>query len=392
LRSKTIRSFEKFFPLAGLYIHIPFCAKACHYCDFHFSTNQQKREEMISAINKELLLQRNYLGNESVQTIYFGGGTPSLLSIEQVISTMDTIRSIHDLNSLSEVTLEANPEDLTSEKLVELRSAGITRLSIGLQSFQDSILQFLNRCHTVKTGIQAFYRAREAGFNNISIDLIYAIPDLTLADWEENIRQAIELRPEHISAYTLTIEPKTVFGHRLAKGKLRTVSDDAAAHQMELLASLLETVGYEHYEISNFGKPGKHGLHNSNYWNQLKYLGVGPSAHSYNQISRQFNVNNNHLYLRAMEEGTIPFEYEQLSRSNMINEHILTSLRTSKGCDLKKLKTSYGLDLLMARKTYLENLTEKGLASLENETLTLTRNGRLLADKIASDLFVIDTD
>jgi oxygen-independent coproporphyrinogen-3 oxidase len=378
--------------VAGLYIHIPFCAQACHYCDFHFSTNQQKRKEMVSAINKEILLQRNYLANEPVQTIYFGGGTPSLLSIQEISSILDTIRSSHDLNLLSEVTLEANPEDLTLKKLEELRSIGITRLSIGLQSFQDAILEFLNRCHTVKTGVEAFHRAREVGFDNISIDLIYSIPDLTLEEWEENIRRAIELNPEHISAYSLTLEPKTVFGHRLSKGKLHPVSDDIAARQMESLSSRLESAGYEHYEVSNFGQPGKHGIHNSNYWNQVKYLGVGPSAHSYNQVSRQFNVSNNHLYLRALGEGTIPFEYEQLSRSNMINEIIMTSLRTSIGCDLNRLKTVYDFNLLKAKDRYIRNIIDKGLALLENDILTLTRKGRLLADKIASDLFLIDTD
>lgn len=375
--------------MAGLYIHIPFCAKACYYCDFHFSTNLEKRKEVVRAIGKEIMLQKDYLSHEPVHTLYFGGGTPSLLSIEEISILMNTVRSVHDTSSLSEVTLEANPEDLTQQKLEELKEAGITRLSIGLQSFDDTRLQFLNRCHTAKTGIEAYTRARQAGFTNINIDLIYAIPDLDFSGWKENIEKAIELDPEHISAYTLTIESNTVFGRWSSKGKLKSVPDDVAATQMELLADKLEKAGYEHYEVSNFCKPGKHAVHNSNYWSQEKYLGVGPSAHSYNGFSRQFNVSNNHIYLRSLHEDKIPFQLEELSRNDRLNEYILTSLRTIKGCDLMKLKTSFDFDLLQERTRYIENITEGGLAFVDKEVLKLTRKGRLLADKIASDLFEV---
>ncbi|HEX5167701.1 MAG TPA: radical SAM family heme chaperone HemW [Cyclobacteriaceae bacterium] len=378
--------------MAGLYIHIPFCAQACHYCDFHFSTSQQKRKELIHSLGKEILLQKDYLGNEAIRTMYFGGGTPSLLSFEELSHLIEVTRSIHDFTDLSEVTLEANPEDLTDRRLMELKEAGITRLSIGLQSFQDSMLRFLNRCHTASTGIEAFHRARTAGFANINIDLIYAIPGLDLPQWEDNIGQAIELNAEHISSYSLTIEPRTVFGRWATKGKFTAVSDDMAAIQMELLINYLEDAGYQQYEISNFSKPGRQALHNSGYWNNQNYLGIGPSAHSYNGASRQFNVSNNHIYVRSIQEEKIPFEYEQLSRNDKINEYILTSLRTIKGCDLIRLKILFDFDLMHERKNYLDTIVEKGLAAIHSETLTLTRKGRLLADKIASDLFEVHPD
>lgn len=375
--------------MAGLYIHIPFCAQACYYCDFHFSTNLEKRNEVVQAIGKEIMLQKDYLNGDPVDTIYFGGGTPSLLSFEEISFLMNTIRSTHDIASLKEVTLEANPEDLSQKKLEELKEAGIARLSIGLQSFHDAKLLFLNRCHTARAGIEAFKRARQVGFTNLNIDLIYAIPDLDYSEWEENVEKAIELDAEHVSAYTLTIEPNTVFGRWASKGKLESIPDDVAAAQMELLAAKLEKAGYEHYEVSNFCKPGKHAVHNSNYWSQQNYLGVGPSAHSYNGVSRQFNISNNHIYLRSLQEGKIPFELEELSRNDRINEYILTSLRTLKGCDLFKLRTSFDFDLLQERSRYIENIIEGGLALVESETLKLTRKGRLLADKIASDLFEV---
>lgn len=375
--------------MAGLYIHIPFCAKACYYCDFHFSTNLEKRNEVVKAIGKEIMLQKDYLNQDPLHTIYFGGGTPSLLSFEEISFLMTTVRSMYDIASLKEVTLEANPEDLSQKKLEELKAAGITRLSIGLQSFHDAKLLFLNRCHTAKTGVEAFKRARQAGFTNLNIDLIYAIPDLDSWEWEENIEKAIELDSEHISAYTLTIESNTVFGRWASKGKLASVPDDVAAAQMELLADKLEKAGYEHYEVSNFCKPGKHAIHNSNYWSQQNYLGVGPSAHSYNGVSRQFNVSNNHIYLRSLQEDKIPFQREELTRNDRINEYILTSLRTIKGCDLVKLRTLYNFDLLQERSRYVENIIEGELAFIEKETLKLTGKGRLLADKIASDLFEV---
>jgi len=378
--------------VAGIYIHIPFCAQACHYCDFHFSTNQQKKNEMVKAICEEVNLQYEYLGKERVNTIYFGGGTPSLLSMPQVVEILQTIYKNFDVASSAEITLEANPDDLSNEKLNDLKQAGINRLSIGIQSFNDTILKFLNRMHDAKGGIEAFERARSAGFSNISIDLMYAIPNQNTEEWEENIRRSIDLAPEHISAYTLTIEPKTVFGRWKTKGKLDIVSDEIAATEMEILMDKLVPAGFEHYEVSNFSKPYFQSNHNRNYWRQEKYLGIGPSAHSYNGISRQFNINNNHLYLKSLQEGKIPFEQEVLSVKDKINEYILTSLRTSNGCDLKKLRSDYSFDPFSQREKYLHQIVDQKLAIVNDEILMLTRSGRLLADKIASDLFEINND
>lgn len=378
--------------MAGIYIHIPFCAQACHYCDFHFSTNQQKKTEMVKSICEEVSLQREYLGGDRVNTIYFGGGTPSLLGMSHLSEILRAVYKNLDVASSAEITLEANPDDLSNEKLQDLKRAGINRLSVGIQSFNNTTLQYLNRTHDAKGGIQAFDRARKAGFSNISIDLMYAIPIQNTEEWEENISQAIALDPEHISAYTLTIEPDTVFGRWATRGKLNIVSDEIAATQMEILMDKLVLAGYEHYEVSNFSKPLYQSNHNRNYWCQDKYLGIGPSAHSYNGISRQFNVSNNHLYLKSLGEGRIPFEQEILSVNDKINEYILTSLRTSAGCDLKKLTSDYSFDLLSKQKKYLQEIIDQKLATLNDKILVLTRSGRLLADKIASDLFEINPD
>lgn len=373
--------------MAGLYIHIPFCAQACHYCDFHFSTNQEKRNEMVEAISKEITLQKEYLGNDPITTIYFGGGTPSLLSTGELSNILNTISETFSLANVKEVTLEANPDDLTTEKLRAFKTAGVTRLSIGIQSFNDPVLQFLNRSHRSKTAIESIHKAHDAGFSNISIDLIYAIPDVTLSEWDENINQAIDLDVAHISAYTLTIEPNTVFGKYASTGKLKMVPDEIAATQMEFLIERLEAAGYLQYEVSNFCRAGWESKHNSNYWCQEKYLGVGPSSHSYNKESRQFNISNNHMYLRSMGEGKIPFTMDMLTTKDKINEYILTSLRTVKGCSLLRLRDEFSFDLGKKQAGYLEQLIQNGLARIEGDTLMLTRRGLLIADKIASDLF-----
>jgi oxygen-independent coproporphyrinogen-3 oxidase len=374
--------------MAGIYIHIPFCKQACYYCDFHFSTNQQVRTDLVKAIVKEIVLQKNYLEGEPLQTIYFGGGTPSLLNQSELILILDAIRSVHHMDEQFEITLEANPDDLTKSKLVEFRELGINRLSIGIQSFHQEFLRLLNRAHDASTAQASFLLAREAGFNNVSIDLIYAIPGETDLQWKADIQQAIDLNPEHISCYSLTIEEKTVFGRWSASGKLKASDDEIAAAQLEMLMNTLEQNGYEHYEISNFAKPGFQSKHNSNYWRQKKYLGVGPSAHSYNGTSRQYNISNNHVYLRSLEKETIPFEKEDLSLENTINEYILTTLRTQQGTDLKKLNQDYGYNLLQKNTAYLSTIFENELATLNDGILQLTKKGKLLADKISSDLFI----
>lgn len=374
--------------MAGLYLHIPFCKQACHYCDFHFSTNQSHKSDLCKSIAREIELQKDYLATKTLTSVYFGGGTPSLLSVEELMLLMGTIISNFELNPSAEITLEGNPDDLTKDKLVALKEARINRLSIGIQSFNDSFLRFLNRAHNTDAALSCLAEAREIGFDNISLDLIYAIPGQTDTEWKRNIQTAIEQAPEHISAYSLTIEEKTTFGNWQRKGKLTQADEDTAASHFELLISMLTNAGYEHYEVSNFCKPGYYSKHNSSYWRQEPYLGVGPSAHSYNGESRQHNINNNAIYQKSLTELKVPFEIEILSRENKINEFIFTTLRTHWGCNLAKLKDDFNHDPLLANTNYINNLINGQLASLDQCILKLSSKGMLLADKIASDLFV----
>ncbi len=373
--------------MAGLYLHIPFCKQACHYCDFHFSTQQDGKGKMVEALCQELLLQKEYLEGEFIETIYFGGGTPSLLSCHELEKLLKSIRANHHVEA-KEMTLEANPDDLTTENLLRLKELGINRLSIGIQSFDDHILRFLNRPHTSQDAIKGYDQARKTGFANLSLDLIYAVPGQPHEAWKKNIERAIALMPEHISAYSLTIEEKTVFGNRQKKGKFLAEKDEVAATQMEMLIDLLGGAGYEHYEISNFCKPGFHSKHNSSYWQQKKYLGIGPSAHSYNGTSRQFNIPNNSLYIRSIEQGKVHFEKEVLSRANKINEYVLTTLRTAWGCNIDYLKNEFDHDLLQESTSVLHLFFANGLLEKRDQLLLLTPKGKLLADKIAAALFV----
>jgi len=347
---------------------------------------------MTDAIIQELKLRLDYLGDDVVETIYFGGGTPSVLTSEEIAAMLNTITTTYRVHQSPEITLEANPDDLTENKLAELRAAGINRLSIGVQSFHDEELQFLHRAHSAAHAIQCIENARKAGFNNISIDLIYGIPGQSEKGWQDSIETALKLLPEHISAYSLTIEEKTVFGRQAAKGKLKIVDDDVSAAHLLMLISALDKKGFEHYEISNFAQPGFISKHNSNYWRQKKYLGVGPSAHSYNLKTRQFNVANNHEYLRNINAGKIPSQVEVLSIEDNANDYILTGLRTSWGINLTTLKEEYHYDLLSHHTAYLDQLQHQGLANVVDICLTLTQSGRMLADKIATDLFMMHKD
>ena len=375
--------------MAGIYLHIPFCKQACHYCDFHFSTNTSTRNDLTRCMAEEIALQQNYLAGETIQTVYFGGGTPSLLSKDELHLLLSTIQKYFRVEENSEVTLEANPDDLSLEKLTELKGLGVNRLSIGIQSFQNNVLTFLNRAHNSKLAEESVRLARQAGFNNISIDLIYAIPGQTDEEWRENIRKAIELQPEHISSYSLTIEDKTVFGKWAAAGKFRPPEDDIAATQLEILVEELEDAGYHQYEVSNFSKLDLESRHNSSYWKQQKYLGIGPSAHSYNSETRQYNISNNHLYIKSIREGKIPFEKEVLTREDHVNEYLLTTLRTSWGADIEQIKKRFDYDILKSNREFIDTLTEQNLVVIEKGFLRLTKAGKLLADKISSELFLV---
>lgn len=371
--------------MAGLYIHIPFCKQACHYCDFHFSTNQDYRTKMCEAIATEIELQANYLNGELIETIYWGGGTPSLLSASELAIIFNAIHKHFSVHEKTEVTLEANPDDLTKEKLKELHAATVNRLSIGIQSFDDATLQFFNRAHSRHEALRCVADARDVGFANLSLDLIYSVPGRAITVWESDLIQLTNLEPEHVSAYSLTIEDKTVFGKWQKQGKINPIIEAKSVSDFELLIEHLGNDGYEHYEISNFSKPGFVSKHNSNYWRQQNYLGVGPSAHSYNGVSRQFTVSNNHQYLKALAEHKVPFELETLSRENKINEYIFTSLRTMWGCDLMYLKSNYEYSL--ENSPALHKTIDLRLAVVKDHVVTLTPKGKLLADQIAIDLF-----
>jgi oxygen-independent coproporphyrinogen-3 oxidase len=373
--------------MAGLYIHIPFCKQACYYCDFHFSTNQSSKEELIQAISDELTIQKNYLQGEEIETIYFGGGTPSLLSKKELEIIFRSIYQNFSVSPTPEITLEANPDDLTKDKIKILTEAGINRVSLGIQSFDDSVLKFLNRAHTGKEALTCALDLREAGISNLSIDLIHSIPGQDDDLLMQNLAKVITLAPQHVSVYSLTVEDKTVFGKWASRGQLKTVDESQSASQFELVMDTLTESGYQHYEISNFCLPGFISIHNSSYWRQKKYLGVGPSAHSYDGDSRQFNVSNNHLYLKSLRAGKIPFEKEVLSRENKINEYIFTSLRTDRGCNVSYLNTAHHYDLITYNSDYIQSMLNKGYVTLTGDILLLTRKGKLIADKIAADLF-----
>ncbi|MGD1891766.1 MAG: radical SAM family heme chaperone HemW [Cyclobacteriaceae bacterium] len=374
--------------MAGIYLHIPFCKQACYYCDFHFSINQQRKADMVQAIAQELKIQTDYLEDLPVDSIYFGGGTPSLLTEEELQLLLYTINQYYAVTSASEITLEANPDDLSPQKLKMLKAAGINRLSIGIQSFYEPHLRYLNRAHSADEAKVCVKRAQEAGFDNLSIDLIYAIPHPDHSVWQADLAMATKLNPRHISSYCLTIEEKTVFGRWLRHQKIPPVDETFAAEQFEQLVNSLATAGYEQYEVSNFCQPQGESRHNSNYWKNVSYLGVGPGAHSFDRDSRQYNIANNTKYLKSLAELRIPYEREVLSRADRINEHIMTGVRTKWGCDLTYLQRALGYDLMGEQRDYIERLIADQKATLEGQHLVLTRAGKFLTDGIAADFFV----
>ena len=377
--------------MAGLYIHIPFCKQACHYCDFHFSTNLQLMETMMDSILVELKLRKDYLKGEAVDTVYFGGGTPSLVPAEYLGKILDQIAQLFP-GGKQEVTLEANPDDLNPQALANWKSLGIDRLSLGIQSFQDQILKAYNRAHTSKEATQAIQLARAAGFEKFSIDLIYGYPHSDHRLWQLDLEEALRLDPGHLSAYSLTIEPKTTFGNWTEKGKFSPAEDEFVAQQFEWLQEQCDKAGYLQYEISNFSRPNQAAIHNSNYWKRSPYLGIGPSAHSFDGNSRGFNPSSNTSYTKALSAGSLPFLLEQLTPTESINEEILTGLRTSWGLDTESLEDRYHLDILEIKKGPISKLTELGMIHTLGKTLTLTRKGQLLADSIASDIFIDSHD
>jgi oxygen-independent coproporphyrinogen-3 oxidase len=376
--------------LAGIYLHIPLCKQACYYCDFHFSTYFGLKAGIVNALNKELILQKSYLGAEKIDTIYFGGGTPTVLAIGELEGLIDTIFKTYKVIRDPEITIEANPDDLIISKSKELKSAGFNRLSIGIQSFDDNTLKYLNRVHDSKDSINAIRNAEQAGFKNINLDLIFAIRENHMDILKEDIDKMIQMQSQHISTYSLTVEKNTVFGNWIGKGKIGIVSSDNSAHEFEYIMETLGINGYQQYEVSNFSKPGFISKHNSNYWKEVPYLGIGPSAHSFNGRTRQSNISNNSNYIKSIEKGIIPAVEEALSKTDRMNELLLTGLRTIWGVDLNLIKKRFGVDLERYNKSYIQDLIKLNLATFNGGIMQLTKKGILIADKICSDLFFID--
>lgn len=370
-----------------LYLHIPFCKQACNYCDFHFSTNASLKSSVVSAICKEIILQKDYLIEKKLTSIYFGGGTPSLLSESELDQIFDTILNHFEVSKTAEITLEANPDDITISSLKNWKRAGINRLSIGIQTFDEEQLKFLNRAHNSNEAERCISLSRDAGFDSLSIDLIYAIHSKSNDIWKQNLEKTIQLSLPHVSAYCLTIEEKTVFGNQLNQKKLNPINDQLAAEQFELLVNTFEQNGLEQYEISNFARNGMYAKHNTSYWQGEPYLGVGPSAHSFNGKSRQWNIANNPKYLKFIEEGSVPFEIEILSKSDRVNELIMTGLRTKWGVNLNEI-LKINPKFIELQKNIIEAYITDGKLHSAAGKLLLTKEGRLYADGIASDLFL----
>lgn len=374
--------------MAGIYLHIPFCKQACHYCNFHFSTSLRHRDEMTEAILGELVLRGNYLEDAPLATVYFGGGTPSLLPVADLERILRAIDKCYGLLSDAEITLEANPDDITKEWLSDLKSyTPINRLSIGIQSFQEQDLTWMNRAHTARHARQCLELSLAAGFDNLTIDLIYGAPTTTDAFWEENLRVAGEYGIPHLSCYCLTVEEGTALHHFVKKGKAAPVEEERAAYQFEYLMDWAEKRGYEHYEISNFALPDKYARHNSNYWKGEPYLGIGPSAHSFNGHSRQWNIANNALYIKGMVEGNPVFEREELSPVQQFNEYVMTMLRTQWGCSKVRL-TELHPDGATQFFALASGYQASNWMEEQNDSFRLTKAGRLLADRIAMELFI----
>jgi oxygen-independent coproporphyrinogen-3 oxidase len=368
--------------LAGIYIHIPFCRQACHYCNFHFATSLHYKDGLIAALLKETELKKEYLGGEKVETIYFGGGTPSLLNIEDLRLMIEKIKTVFVVTAEAEITLEANPDDITDEKLSGWKETGINRLSIGIQSFFDEDLKWMNRAHNSQQAIDNLQLAIKQ-FPNVTIDLIYGTPQLTNEKWKQNVGTAISLNVPHLSCYALTVEPKTPLDKMIRQHQTENISPEKQSDQFLLLMQWMEEAGYEHYEISNFARTGWHSRHNSSYWQGKKYLGIGPSAHSFNGSERQWNIANNTIYIESIQQGIVPFEIEVLTPVQKLNEYIMTSLRTKEGLKLDAIDEAAADKLKLAAMKYIG----RGLMKLETNSLILTKEGRLLADGIAADLF-----
>lgn len=377
--------------MAGIYIHIPFCKQACHYCDFHFSTSLKKKDEMVLALAKEIRLRKSEFENEIVETIYFGGGTPSILDVSDLQLLIDEVYNNYNVSENPEITVEANPDDLSEARITALSSTKINRLSIGIQSFFEEDLKLMNRAHNSAEAKKSLEIATKY-FDNISVDLIYGTPGMNNENWLQNIQTVLDLNIPHISSYALTVEPKTALQKFIQQGVVPQPDDAVAHEQFLMLVYKLEANGFVHYELSNFGKPNYFSKNNSAYWLGKKYLGIGPSAHSYDGKNRSWNIANNSLYLKALAENKLPNETETLTETDRYNEYIMTGLRTVWGVSLDRIAAEFGENmlqyLLQNAKRYLDD--EKLI--LENNILRTTKKGKFFCDGISSDLFWLNLE
>ncbi|WP_430399949.1 radical SAM family heme chaperone HemW [Flavobacterium sp.] len=377
--------------MSGIYIHIPFCKQACHYCDFHFSTSLKKKDEMVLALAKEISLRKNEFQDEVVETIYFGGGTPSILSTEDLRFLIDEVYENYEVLENPEITVEANPDDLTEERIIELSKNKINRLSIGIQSFFEDDLQLMNRAHNSEEASKSLEIASQY-FDNISLDLIYGIPGSSNEKWKQNIDKALSFGINHISSYALTVEPKTALDKFIKKGIIKQPDDEVAQKQFHILVETLQEIGFVHYELSNFGKPDYFSKNNSSYWLGKKYIGIGPSAHSYDGVNRGWNVSNNSIYIKSIQENKVPIKIEKLTIADRYNEYIMTGLRTIWGVSLERIENDFGKFYLDYLNKEVKRFLEDDLLFIEENVLRATKKGKFLCDGIASDLFLVNLD
>ncbi len=375
--------------MAGIYIHIPFCKKACHYCDFHFSTSMKHKGAMLSAIANELQLRSKELKGQSIETIYFGGGTPSVLSVSEIECLLNVVRDCYEVVPEVEITLEANPDDLTTSKIKELAATSINRLSIGIQSFFEEDLKMMNRAHTAQESLECLQLATQY-FDNISIDLIYGIPNMTHQRWLQNLQEAFRLNISHISSYALTVEEKTALAIFIANKRYPPLDENLALEHFNILVAEVAKAGFVHYETSNFAKPGAFSKHNTSYWKGVSYVGVGPSAHSFDGKRRAWNIANNAKYIKSLAQDIVPLEQEVLSISDQYNEYVMTGLRTIFGVSMEKVSKDFGVSYENYLKENIQVFLGEDLLELTEGILKTTTKGKFLADGIASDLFYIE--
>ena len=375
--------------MAGIYLHIPFCKQACNYCDFHFSTSMKMKVDFVKAIIQEIELRKDVFANKFISSIYFGGGTPSLLSKEELDMIFEKLYKSFTIDADAEITLEANPDDLTFDKILQLKDTPINRLSIGVQSFRDEDLKYMNRAHTAIEALNSIKLAQDLGFQNITIDLIYGTPGMSNEDWKYNLRKSFALNLPHISSYALTVEEKTPLYYQILKKNIGPVDEQQSADQFKILMDEMLRYGYEQYEISNFCKDNSYSRHNTSYWKKNHYLGLGPSAHSYFGNSRLWNVSNNVKYIKALSASRLPLSKENLNTQDMYNEYVMTSLRTKWGCSLIEIEKYYSRSYLNYFKVQIKGYEINGYIIENKGVYTLSEKGKLIADRITSDLFVI---